>query len=296
LTHLIHSHFSSKLLLVVIGVTLLACSTTNRISEPGATVKIYPIGLNGLWGYADEQGEIIINYQYDSAQFFTSGLAAVEIKGKYGFINRLGEFEVKPKYDSIINGYGYDAALVSNNGKSYWINRQGKKLKNHKGINLICGTGEMEAADPAVHFDIKKGKYYLKESEFIQQQRLNPHANFSMVDFTFDEVLEFSPESLIVRKGNKFNIYIPFDGVGLKEEWFDEIIPHYSLSSRTHIKQSAATTARVRKGNKWGVISYRGELFIEPEFITMKPSVGIFYLVEYQPGHWGHITFKNRYF
>lgn len=278
-----------------ISFTILSCFTPERISVPGSISESFPISKNGLWGYAVEGGKMKIDYQYEAAEFFSSGLAAVKTDGKYGFINNMGKFEIKPKYDSIIKGYGYDAAFVSVGDKSHWINRKGKKMKKHSGVVAMCGTPDVQAAILEVHFQKINGKFQLKENEFIQQQRLDPQAQFTIQDFTFDEVSEFSSRSLIVRKGKKYKLYVPFNGIGLTELWYDELIPNRGIDSETTLSQ-APTTAMVRQGNKWGLISLLGQVLIEPEFISIKPSTGNFFLVEYKQGHWGHMNLKKRYF
>ena len=42
---------------------------------------------NGKWGYADKEGNIVIEPEYDNAKSFSNGLGAVCKNGKWGFIN-----------------------------------------------------------------------------------------------------------------------------------------------------------------------------------------------------------------
>lgn len=53
-----------------------------------------------LYGYADEDGNLVIKPQYKSAElFYTCGVAIVSDKNsKYGIINKKGEYLVKPEY------------------------------------------------------------------------------------------------------------------------------------------------------------------------------------------------------
>jgi hypothetical protein len=96
---------------------------------PIEQVNLYPISENGLWGYADEEGQLIIPFQFENVTFFIGDRASVKQDGKYGFINGKGEYLIKPKYDSI--GYfNQTEAIVTKNGKKSTINRKGKKLNN----------------------------------------------------------------------------------------------------------------------------------------------------------------------
>jgi len=257
------------------------------------SVELYPIAKNGHWGYANQEGNLAIDYKFEEVTFFTGGRAATKLNGKFGFINKTGEFEINPKYDSI--GYfNYDKANVTKNGKSYTINRKGKIQK--EGILIIsCGTGmEKTNSNPNDYFIFKNEKHQLIENEFKQQKRLDPTANYSIADFTFEEVSSFSDKSLIVEKDNKFGIYVHYNSIGLKEFWVDEIIP--IIIKNNIYNYDVATNAKYRVGNKWGLVSSLGKIEIEPEFYNIKKSIGKYYLVEYKPNHWGCITTQGRYY
>ena len=60
-----------------------------------------PIKMNGLWGYYDLLGQVIIPEKYDFACIFEYGVARVKLNNKWGLINKQGE-EITPfKYDDI---------------------------------------------------------------------------------------------------------------------------------------------------------------------------------------------------
>ncbi|MEI6157440.1 MAG: WG repeat-containing protein [Atribacterota bacterium] len=46
------------------------------------------IEKDGRFGYVNNKGKEIIKPQYEKADFFSEGLAAVRVKGKYGYINK----------------------------------------------------------------------------------------------------------------------------------------------------------------------------------------------------------------
>ncbi len=66
----------------------------HRFSEGLAAVEV-----DGKLGYIDKAGKWIIEPQFHSAEPFFEGLAAVEVDGKYGFIDRRGKFIIRPQYD-----------------------------------------------------------------------------------------------------------------------------------------------------------------------------------------------------
>ena len=83
-------------------------------------------GNGNKYGYKLKNSDlIIIPPIFDNAKDFSNGLAKVFIAGKYGFINKIGDFIVPHIYD-----YAYDfsdgLALVVLDGKSGFVNNKGK--------------------------------------------------------------------------------------------------------------------------------------------------------------------------
>ena len=54
---------------------------------------------SGKWGYQDQQGNIIIAYQYENCYEFSEGLAPVQLNGKWGYINKTGKEMIPFIYD-----------------------------------------------------------------------------------------------------------------------------------------------------------------------------------------------------
>lgn len=69
---------------------------------------------DGKWGYIDDKGKLIIDYQYDYAGSFTDGLAAVVKDGKYGFINKENKYIIEPtfKYENAFDTPSFSDGLV----------------------------------------------------------------------------------------------------------------------------------------------------------------------------------------
>lgn len=55
----------------------------------------------GKWGYIDTTGAVIIPIKYESADAFSEGYAAVEMKGKKALIDKTGKILTEFKYDYI---------------------------------------------------------------------------------------------------------------------------------------------------------------------------------------------------
>ena len=54
---------------------------------------------DGLDGYMDKQGNLVIDFQYDFASSFYNGVACVEKNEKYGFIDKQGNVVIDIQYD-----------------------------------------------------------------------------------------------------------------------------------------------------------------------------------------------------
>ncbi|MDO4754066.1 MAG: WG repeat-containing protein [Bacillota bacterium] len=79
---------------------------TTKIRDIGygcADDALFLIKVNGLFGYQDKSGNIVIEPQFAEAAHFSEGLAAVKVKAEdpFGFINRKGEMVIEPAFAGI---------------------------------------------------------------------------------------------------------------------------------------------------------------------------------------------------
>ena len=90
------------------------------------------VQLNGQWGFVDRQGNVVIPLMYDEVEFFSEGLAAVQLNNKWGFVNKTGK-EVTPlKYDDVRDFNEGLAAVRIGNGDSRfykfgWVDKEGNE-------------------------------------------------------------------------------------------------------------------------------------------------------------------------
>lgn len=71
----------------------MSCHNSNWSSG-----ELYPINSNGVCGYINSKGEMVIPPQFDDADYFYDDVALVYIDGGIGYINKEGTFVVEPKY------------------------------------------------------------------------------------------------------------------------------------------------------------------------------------------------------
>ncbi|EGT0709478.1 WG repeat-containing protein [Campylobacter coli] len=83
------------------------------------------VKIDGQWSFLDKNGEFAIKPKFDDIWDFREGLARVELNGKYGFIDKSGKIIAKPKFD--YGGYFSEGlASVGLNGKIGLIDKSGK--------------------------------------------------------------------------------------------------------------------------------------------------------------------------
>jgi hypothetical protein len=59
------------------------------------------VGLNGKYGYIDENGLEVTSILYEDARGFNNGYAAVKINGLWGFIDKNGSYLFEPSFKSV---------------------------------------------------------------------------------------------------------------------------------------------------------------------------------------------------
>ena len=75
---------------ILIFLGLLTASTGCASDRVFPDAPRYPVCINDLCGYINRDGTIAIDLQYDHAEPFSEGLAAVRTEGYYGYIDASG--------------------------------------------------------------------------------------------------------------------------------------------------------------------------------------------------------------
>jgi len=83
------------------------------------------VELSGKWGFIDLSGKVVVPLIYDHVYPFSDGLAIVKINGRHGAINQSGEVIVPYIYDYVTT-FSNGLAMVELNRKYGMINKSGK--------------------------------------------------------------------------------------------------------------------------------------------------------------------------
>ena len=60
--------------------------------------RLYPVRLNGKFGYMDRSGKVAIQPQFDQASPFVDGYGAVRLGKSWGYVDSQGRLAIAPQF------------------------------------------------------------------------------------------------------------------------------------------------------------------------------------------------------
>lgn len=106
------------------GKLAIPCQFENAEGFSEGLAAVYQ---NGRWGFIDLQGKLVIPYQFEGVGWFSEGLAAVSQNGRWGFIDPQGKLVIPYQFEEVWN-FSNGLAMVSRNDKWGVIDSQGKMV------------------------------------------------------------------------------------------------------------------------------------------------------------------------
>lgn len=97
-----------KYILLDLNGKQIGSASFDEIALPAANNSYIAVKKDGLWGFSDAFGNVVIEPQYEDAKSFAIGLAPVKINGKWGYINLQNEMVIDAQY--------LDAGVFSSTG------------------------------------------------------------------------------------------------------------------------------------------------------------------------------------
>jgi hypothetical protein len=244
---------------------------------------LYPINVNGKYGYMDKSGKTIISPQFDMAYGFSESLAHVRIGTKSGYINTKGSIVITPQFDDA-QQFQYGRASVklccgpwgknSGGDKFGFIDKDGKYLNSpdFTWVGMFSGGfAPVKTADGTLAFVDRDGKIvpalsgkfdFLFSTGFISG--LSParsNGKFGFIDTTgkwaiepqFEAVGNFAEGLAAVRVGGRSG-YVDKKGkfvINPQYEWCDDFYEG---------------RARVKSSGKFGFIDTSGRNVADVKF------------------------------
>ena len=117
---------------------------------------------DGLWGYLNRKGEFAIKPAYQSAKNFSDGLAAVKIDSKWGFINMKGELAIPANFDDI-KYFNSGINWVKKDDVWMYINKKGEES-----ITLSPPFYLQQAAKTIVQLLLRRGTWPCRKQSYCR--------------------------------------------------------------------------------------------------------------------------------
>lgn len=248
---------SKKLILI------LLLAFTVPVFAQKADMSLIPYRKGDLWGYASQDKSIIIKPEYEEAQRFYEGFAAVKKGGKYGYINAEGKVVIPFKFFSAKPfQYGFYGSDTKPNPKDKTTEAQ--KTVLFAGASLLANGYEIcidtkgnqlakcPAINDAVVTDNDKPVTVITQTNYstIQKSEL------------FDKIT--GDYKIVANADETYYIAIRNNNYGVFNNKFDVIVPfEYSLIEKMNI--GPMTYLKVEKAGLKGIFFGTGSPYIAVE-------------------------------
>jgi len=156
------------------------------------------------WGYLDQQGEVALSGKWDDCNDFSEGKAAVNIKGRWGYILTDGSTLVKPQYRAAWSFKNGVARVLQMDGVYALLNASGEKFlelgkqspaQPSDGLIRVTGAGTTSYLDlqgrTQIQANYSTGTDFQDGAAIVSQQMLYGLINKSgaeILPMTYDRI------------------------------------------------------------------------------------------------------------
>ncbi len=241
---------------VLVAAAVAAYFWLNR-PEPAYKFKasgLYPVSVDGKWGYIDRTGALVIPPTFDVAEDFSEGLAAVISQDKYGYIDVHGVLKIPYQFDQVLQFINGLAAVKLCCGRNpgpndQWgfIDTEGKYVINPQFTAAMPFNGDLAPVKQGGQF----WGYINRKGKFV-------------IPATFMQALPFNEGLAAVSQNGRFG-YIDKEGKFAINPQFEGASGFWD------------GLAAVSAGGKWGFIDRSGKYVINPQFETITSVDSGFY-------------------
>lgn len=238
---------SYLILLFSIILLIPACEVVDSITgndDDNSVVKLYPVLVNGEWGYINENGAIVIEPRLQIATPFSQGYAAVRESWNLKYINKDGE-DVIDKDFSDIRPFSDGKAAVRLDGRWGYINKSG---------NFVVNPRFRQASS------FSDGRAFVRSIDFSEYLYIDEKGN-EIESLNMPDDLDFIEENLfengraLVRDDDLYG-FIDKTGNTVIDLKYSEAL---SFSGKL---------AAVLVSDRWGYIDASGNVEVSPQFIS----------------------------
>src|SRR5438270_284384 len=115
--------------LLVGGLLLLLVILLALTRSSWSTSTLYPVKINGKFGYINRSGKVAIQPQFDDAEEFADGYAPVKLANRWGYVDSGGKLAIAPQFD-MADPFSDGRAMVGLGPKLGYIDKTGKFVIN----------------------------------------------------------------------------------------------------------------------------------------------------------------------
>lgn len=239
-------------------------------SITASSKELIAVKKGGDWGYIDRKGYNAIPLLYESALPFNQYYAIVKFLGYWGVLNGKGQWQLHPKYDTIIAA-GENQFIAREKSRTFLINDQEKILFT-------------------TYNDLKTKNGSIEESDAFGNKRIIKPSGQPLTTLDYDSIsplmdneyyihIRKNKYSLISKEGKtavtenaKMESIFPFDGefIGIKKDgrfgFIDRLGNLRIANQYGAIGQWREEAAAVRLNMKWGFVDRLERLLVQPYY------------------------------
>lgn len=249
----------------------------NIVTAQQIDMTMIPYRHGDKWGYSTIDKEILITPKYQEAGWFSEGLAAVKINGKYGYINRAGILVIPARY-----------TVAKSFRKGYMPN------KNKEGGDSVLFAGASLTKDGYEICITSKGIRMpqcpaINESSIAQNKipvgSITKIKTYNVPNSTglFDKIID---DYQVDGSNEKYYIATKNNHYGVFNSKFETIVP-FQYDSISIDRNGKPPFLQVRQDGRYGIVLTDGTIAVQPEnsrLSTVLSDNGVEYLIVQKDG------------
>lgn len=123
---LLARHLSGEIVIVHRTGQIQIVADVEAAGFPGFSEGLAAAAKGGKWGFIDRRGNWTIEPQFENATRYSEGLAAVSVGGRWGYVDRKGRFVVNPQFEKQVAAFTEGLAAVPVGGRWGFIDKTGR--------------------------------------------------------------------------------------------------------------------------------------------------------------------------
>ncbi len=230
---------------VFAGCDFLGDLTSEDGDESNDGILLFPVRIEGQWGFIDHNGRIRIEPDFDSGDYFSEGLARVR-DGGVGYLAPNGEWAIEPRFQSG-RAFQDGLAAVEIDGRWGFINKSGAFAINPQFTEA---------------FSFKEGRAFIRTASFeweyidISGEIIRTINTPDLDDFDDESQNNFSNGLALVQDFDT-------DQFGYMNDQGDMQINFQFAEARGFYEGLAA----IKISDRWGFIDTKGNTVVAPRYI-----------------------------